>query len=139
MRCGVEYRVMSGAGLAFAIGAFVYPFRAWSGYSSGVFLESFPALAHAAFFTLLWAFPFRSILSAWIGSFLVLSLITAFELFQNKHVLSVIEPWLSQPVAEYAKFGVYDPQDMMAGVSGVVIALVISISVARKRNLNIKR
>jgi hypothetical protein len=128
-----EHRVIAAATAAFVAGALVYPYRDWSGQSGGRFLESYPAFAHALFFTLLWAFPFRSLRSAITGAALILGLITMFELIQNQHIFAQIAPWLPEGIADYGRVGIYDPQDIAAGACGVIFATFVAVLVMRKK------
>lgn len=127
-----EHKVIAVAAVAFVLGALVYPFREWSGRSGGLILESYPAFSHALFFTLLWAYPFKSLRSILTGGVLILVLITVFELIQNQHILKQIALWLPKDVADYGRFGIYDPQDIAAGACGVITAVIVSRLVMRK-------
>lgn len=124
-----EYWILIGGALLFGVGALIYPYRALSGQSGGTFLGNWPAFSHALFFTLLWAFPYRSMQTTLTGAALVALVVTAFETLQHPPALAGVEAALPAIVIDYARHGVFDWQDILAGLIGVALAVSISWAV----------
>lgn len=125
--------------LAFIIGALIYPYRAHYGPVRGMFFESFSALSHTLVFVIAWGYPFKSIKSILFGGVLMTILVSGFELLQKDENWQYYQDYLPNVVLNYAKNGVFDAQDMWAGVLGSAIAMVLGILVVKfsANNVNV--
>ena len=112
---------------AFLAGVAAYPLRN-AGFSPEYWLfYSFPAFAHALFFTALLCIRDSSVAKIALYSIAVLAILIAFEVLQHPNLWQRNAAWLPQPILEYAEHGTFDVFDIAASVAGVLVSSSILV------------
>lgn len=130
-----KYLILILSFLVFVIGALIYPYRAWSGHSRGIFLQNFSAFSHSFFFVMLWSYPYLSRKTVIIGGVIITALITPFELLQKEEIRNHFDTFLPQTVLDYGRYGTFDARDLVAGLMGAIFAVLVCLAIIKKEGI----